>query len=114
MRYRVKTGFAAWLLMRATGLALTLYLALHVWVLSRLAQGPAAFDRLMGTLQAPLFHALEVLLAAGIVFHAANGVRLILIDFGTGSNYQKPLLWLASAATAGGVGLALWRLLGAA
>jgi len=99
MRYRIKTGFAAWLLMRASGLVLTIYLALHVWVLSHLTQGPEAFDQLMRTLEDPLLRPLEIALAAVITFHAANGVRLILVDLAEGARYQRPLFWLAAAAT---------------
>ena len=110
MRYRVKTGFAAWLLMRASGLALTVYLILHVWVLSHLARGPEAFDALIASLTGPLVSALELMLAAALLFHTANGLRLILVDFAEGSLYHRPLFWLTSAATAGGVAAILWRL----
>jgi len=110
MRYRVKTGFAAWLLMRATGLALTAYLVLHVWVLSHLADGPEAFDRLVRWLESPLARLLEVGLAAAVIFHTVNGLRVILIDFAGGARYHRPLFWLASAATAAGLIVFLWRL----
>jgi succinate dehydrogenase / fumarate reductase cytochrome b subunit len=110
MRYRVKAGFAAWLLMRISGVALTLYLVLHVWVLSHLTRGPEAFAALMRGLESPLVRALELGLAAAVIFHAANGLRLILVDFAEGSAYHKPLLWLVWAASLAGVGLLLWRL----
>jgi succinate dehydrogenase / fumarate reductase cytochrome b subunit len=112
MRYRVKPGFAAWVLMRVSGLLLTLYLVLHVWVLSHLSQGPEAFDGLIRRLESPLVRGLEGLLAAALLFHAANGLRLILVDFfAEGALYQRPLFWLASAAAGAGlVGLACWGL----
>ncbi|MFH0809979.1 MAG: succinate dehydrogenase, cytochrome b556 subunit [Pseudomonadota bacterium] len=110
MRYRIKLGFAAWLLMRATGLGLTLYLAAHVCVLSHLARGPEAFDRLVGWLEGPLAHALELLLVAAAVFHAANGLRVMAIDFAAAALYQRPLFWLVSAATVAFVALAMWGL----
>lgn len=111
MRYRVKPGFAAWLLMRASGVGLTVYLVLHVWVLSRLARGPEAWGRLMATLESPAARLLEAALAAGLIFHAVNGVRLLLVDFADGHTYQRRLFWLASAAAAGGAGgLLIWNL----
>jgi succinate dehydrogenase / fumarate reductase cytochrome b subunit len=112
MRYRVKTGFAAWLLMRSTGVALTLYLILHVWVLSHLSRGPAAFEALIRRLESPFFLPLEVGLAAAVLFHAANGLRLLLVDFAEGSRLQRPLFWLASAATAGGLAALVIHLCG--
>ena len=35
---------------------------------------------------------LEALLLAAIAFHAANGTRLILVDFGAGARIHKTLL----------------------
>lgn len=113
MRYRVKTGFAAWLLMRISGVGLTLYLALHVWVLSHLSRGPGAFDALIRGLESPLLLPLEAGLAAAIIFHALNGLRLLLVDFCEGSLYQRPLFWLAAALAVGGAVAALARLAGA-
>lgn len=110
MRYRLKPGFAAWLLMRATGVALSLYLAVHIWVLSHLSRGPEAFDALRQRLEGPLVNGLEVMLAAALILHGANGLRIIVVDFTEGSTYHKPLFWLASAATLGGAGLVVWRL----
>lgn len=110
MRYRVKVGFAAWLLMRISGVALTLYLVLHIWVLSQLARGPEAYDALVRQLEGPVINALELMLAAALVFHAANGLRIILVDFADGSPYHKPLFWLAGVATLGGAALIAWRL----
>ncbi|MBL7191173.1 succinate dehydrogenase, cytochrome b556 subunit, partial [bacterium] len=46
MHYKWKTGMWAWILHRATGIGITIYLAMHVWVVSSL-QNPERFDRVM-------------------------------------------------------------------
>jgi succinate dehydrogenase / fumarate reductase cytochrome b subunit len=93
MIYRWRTGAIAWLFHRVSGLALTLYLALHVWVTHHVVQGPESFNRIMGLLSSPPFKIVELALLAAIVYHAFNGIRILVIDFTQGSKYHKPLFW---------------------
>ncbi|MBI4495383.1 MAG: succinate dehydrogenase, cytochrome b556 subunit [Deltaproteobacteria bacterium] len=95
MRYRWQQGFWAFLLMRISGVAITLYLILHIHVLSSLQDGPKAFDELMATVQSPLFKFLELALLGGVIYHALNGVRIIWVDFGSGALTQKAWFWAA-------------------
>ncbi len=67
---------------RLSGIGLVLYLPLHVWVTSRRLQGPEVWERTMVTLSHPVFVAGELLLLAAFVFHALNGLRLILGHLG--------------------------------
>jgi succinate dehydrogenase / fumarate reductase cytochrome b subunit len=76
---------------RLSGLALIFYLALHIWVINTLTEGPEKFDSVMGFLGSPLFKLLEVALWAAILFHAFNGVRIVMIDFSKGSLIHKKL-----------------------
>ena len=80
MRYRVKTGMAAWLLHRITGLGLVVYLVLHINVTSSL-NDPAYFNQVMGFLGSPLFRFLEVGLLGCVIYHAINGIRIVWVDF---------------------------------
>ena len=93
MRYRWPLGFWSFLLMRISAIAITIYLLLHIIVLSYLLKGPAAFDQMMKTVQAPLFKVFELALLGGVLFHAFNGIRILWIDFASGAQYQKPLFW---------------------
>jgi len=79
--------------MRISGVALTLYLILHIYVLHHLLDGPAAFDELMQTIQSPLFKVLEVALLGAVLYHALNGVRILWIDFGSGAKNHQPWFW---------------------
>jgi succinate dehydrogenase / fumarate reductase cytochrome b subunit len=87
-------GSWAWIIHRLSGLLLTFYLTLHLWVVNTLTQGPDTFNRVMNFLSSPLFKYLEVGLWAVILFHAFNGVRIIIVDFFKGSLLQKKLFFL--------------------
>ena len=86
-------GSWAWIIHRLSGLLLTFYLTLHLWVVNTLTQGPDTFNRVMNFLSSPLFKYLEVGLWAVILFHAFNGVRIIIVDFFKGSLLQKKLFF---------------------
>lgn len=71
------------ILHRVTGLALLAYLLIHIGaVSSAMLAGPGAFDRLIVLLSGRGFFALELLLFACLLFHGANGLRLILAERG--------------------------------
>ena len=70
----------AWVLHRLTGLALVAFLLLHLYTLSSVRGGEAAFDRTMMALQQPLPKIGELMLLWAILFHGLNGLRLILIN----------------------------------
>jgi len=92
-RYGLNTGLFAWILHRLTGLALVLYLLLHLTVLSSLAKGPQSFDNLMAKMNILIFKILEVGLFGVFLYHGLNGIRVIMSDFGMESKYQKALFW---------------------
>ena len=72
-------GFA-WVLHRLTGLALVAFLLVHLYTLSSVQGGEAAFDQAMKALERPLPKMGELLLLWAILFHGLNGLRLILIN----------------------------------
>jgi succinate dehydrogenase / fumarate reductase cytochrome b subunit len=90
---------------RVTGLALVVYLGLHLALLSLLRSGPQGWDAFVQLAGSPLFLALDAMLFAAITFHAFNGLRLTLLGMGWGIHRQRQLLWacaaLAAACTAG-------------
>jgi succinate dehydrogenase / fumarate reductase, cytochrome b subunit len=92
------------ILNRVTALGLTLYLFLHLAVLSQLASGPEGYDTFVKTMHNPLFTFMEVLVVAAGLGHGLNGVRIFLNSLGIGVRYQK-LLLLGVLALAGAVTL---------
>ncbi len=96
-------GWWAWLLQRVTGVALVGYLFLHIGVISTAIAGESTFDDTMVFLQTPVFVVLDLLLLAAVVYHAANGVRVILLDLGIGIRAQATAWWTVVALTTGTV-----------
>ena len=83
------TGMWAWLLQRITGVALVLYLLVHIVVISSARGGEKNFDNLLGLLQTPLFVVLDLALLAAILYHGLNGIRVVLFDLGIGVRSQR-------------------------
>lgn len=71
-----------YLLHRLSGLALLLFLVLHVFVTSARVFGEETWQQLMSFTHSPVLKFLEYLVFVAFVFHATNGVRLILIELG--------------------------------
>lgn len=92
MRYRWKPGMWAHVMHRLSGLALSLYLLIHVIVTRGLISGPDGFEKSMKILENPAFRLLEIGLLGVVVYHALNGMRILIFDFfDVPSAYQKPI-----------------------
>ncbi len=94
LSYYKFTGSWAWILHRLSGLALIFYLSAHIWVISTISKGPEGFNRVMGVLASPLFKLLEIGLWGVILFHAFNGIRVVIVDFWKGSLNHKKLFYI--------------------
>ena len=89
------TGMWAWLLFRISGLVLVFYLGAHIIVIST-----GQFDKLnelMKTFDNPILVLMDLALVVAVLYHALNGVRIILMDFGIGVRRHKILFWGAMA-----------------
>lgn len=93
LNYYKFTGSWAWILHRLSGLALIFYLTLHIWVINSLTKGPESFNEVMGFLGSPLFKILEIGLWGVILYHAFNGIRVVVVDFWKGSLFHKKLFY---------------------
>ncbi len=97
-RYRIRTGMFAWMAHRLSGVALVVYLVLHIWGLRALTDR-AAYNDLIAKYHAPIFKVGEFLLLAAVAYHAMNGLRIVLMDFLGWHPNQKKLFWTLSAVT---------------
>ena len=95
-RYRIRSGMFGWMLHRLTGLALVGYLVIHVWGLKSMTD-PDAYNALITGYHAPVFKLGEFFLLCAVVYHAINGLRIVLIDFLGWSRHQKRLYWTLGA-----------------
>lgn len=98
-RYKVRVGMFAWMLHRLTGVALVGYLVVHVWGLKAITN-PDAYNALITSYHAPIFKVGEFLLLGAVVYHALNGMRIVLIDFMGWSPNQQKLFWSLGAIAA--------------
>jgi succinate dehydrogenase / fumarate reductase cytochrome b subunit len=96
--YRGKVGMWSWVLHRITGVAIFFFLLVHVLDTSLVRLSPEAYNAVVSTYKTPLVGLGELGLVAAILFHALNGVRVILIDFWRkGVKYQNVMFWIVVA-----------------
>ena len=88
-----KTGSWAFALNRLTGIGLSLYLFIHLIVLTTLLQGEQAWNDFVAIAKTPPFLMLDVLLIIGLLFHGLNGLRLALVGSGIAAGNQRSLFW---------------------
>lgn len=67
---------------RLSGLGLIAYMLLHILETANRMRGEEAWKGLMGLFASTPFKVIEYLLFAAAVFHAMNGVRLLLTELG--------------------------------
>ncbi|AAT88445.1 succinate dehydrogenase [Leifsonia xyli subsp. xyli] len=88
----------SWVLHRITGVAIFFFLLVHILDTSLIRVSPEAYNAVIGTYKNPIMGLGEIALVAAIVFHALNGLRIILIDFWSkGVTYQKAMFWTVIA-----------------
>ncbi len=98
----MKTGMWAWVGHRLTGVALVAYVFLHLSFISTasMGDGEASFDSLMATTSQPLFVFMDFLLVILVIYHAMNGLRVVLFDLGLGIRRQKIVFWITMVVAA--------------
>ena len=84
----------AFALNRLTAVGLTIYLFLHLAVLSLLVRGPESWDSFVALAKHPLFLLLDVVLLFGVVYHMANGIRVALVGMGIGHPRHKTMFYV--------------------
>lgn len=77
----VQTGMWAWVLQRLTGVVLLVGVGMHFY--SRAVRVYVPHWMLIS----------DSLMIIGVVFHALNGVRTMIIDFGPGARMERWLFW---------------------
>ncbi|MDO5634039.1 MAG: succinate dehydrogenase, cytochrome b556 subunit [Micrococcus sp.] len=101
--YRGYGGMWSWVGHRITGVVIFFYLLVHVADTALVRVSPEAYDAVIGMYHTWYFALGEAGLVAAILFHALNGLRIILVDFWKGgTKHQTTLLWVV---------LGLWAVL---
>ena len=80
----------SWLLHRITGLAILLFLLVHIVDISLLGFGPTVYNEGITFFAIGIVRVISLALIAAVLYHAFNGVRIIIIDFWPkGVRYQR-------------------------
>lgn len=99
LRYRGLWGHWSWISHRLSGLAILLFLIIHVWDTANATFWPEAYSYTVEVFKWLPFSLGEIGLMGAVLFHAYNGIRISLLDF-------KPEWWLYQRQSA----LAVWIL----
>ncbi|NDK89897.1 succinate dehydrogenase, cytochrome b556 subunit [Gordonia desulfuricans] len=93
--YRGDPGMWSWVLHRITGVTIFFFLFVHVLDTAVIRVDPNKYTEVIETYKTPLIGLMEIALVAAVLYHAFNGVRIILVDFWSkGAKYQRVLLWV--------------------
>ena len=100
----------AFVVHRVSGLALALFLPVHLYVLSLALEGAAALDDFLRWTDMPLVKVAESVLVLLLAAHMAGGLRLLAVEFLPWRDWQKTLIVVVGAVA---VAAGLLFLLGA-
>jgi len=91
--YRGREGQIAWMLHRVTGVGVFVFLALHILNIFLMAFPSNVFNSVAALYHNVLFELATIFgLYLGVLYHALNGIRVMIVDFWPGAGkYQVPL-----------------------
>ncbi|MGQ0838333.1 succinate dehydrogenase, cytochrome b556 subunit [Actinokineospora sp.] len=92
--YRGDPGMWSWVAHRITGVLTFFFLFAHVLDTALVRVSPSAYDEIIETYKSPIVNVIEVGLVGAVLYHALNGIRVMLVDFwAKGPRFQKQMLW---------------------
>jgi succinate dehydrogenase / fumarate reductase cytochrome b subunit len=93
--YRGREGMWSWVAHRVTGVLVFFFLFAHVLDTALVRVSPNDYDNVVDTYKHPLITLMEVGLVAAVLFHALNGIRVMLVDFWEkGVRLQRQMLYV--------------------
>ncbi len=106
-RARNHPAYWAFIVHRASGVLLSLFLPLHFLALGQALQGAARLDALLRWTEQPLVKVGETVLVMLLAAHLADGLRLLALEFLAWRDWHKSLLAAAAGVTLAAVMLFL-------
>ncbi len=98
---RYRTGMWSHVLHRVSGVAIVVFLLMHIFEVTSVVRGGGeGFELTMSALATKPFVIGEFMLFLAITFHSINGIRLLAHDLGWGVRKQKTLFWAAFVISA--------------
>jgi len=104
-------GMWPWLGQRVTAVLVLVTIAVHLILTHYIAIGELSFADIGRRLGATAVLVNDVVLLVAVVYHALNGVRMVVLDYGLSGAAARRVfgvaLWIVGAAT---VGYGIWAL----
>jgi succinate dehydrogenase cytochrome b556 subunit len=94
-----KGGMWAWLFQRVTAVLLIIGFASHLISTHIMAIGELSYDNIAHRLASTFFVVMDVMLLAAVLYHALNGLRMVVLDYWFTEKGQRTaltfVLWVA-------------------
>jgi succinate dehydrogenase / fumarate reductase cytochrome b subunit len=94
-RYRGGEGMLAWAFHRISGIGIWAFILLHVLDIWLASANPPLYDELLAFYASAAGRLLETVLGAAVLYHALNGLRIIVMDFWPSLTRLHRQLWYA-------------------
>ena len=102
--YRGQSGMWSWIFHRVTGVAILLFLLIHIVDITILGFGRDVYNHALTIFSTPAIRIFSLALIASVIYHSFNGVRITLIDFWpNGAKYQSQMWAVVMVVTILGV-----------
>ena len=88
-------GMLSFWIHRVTGVAVTIFLFLHIFTLSSVFRGKDAYDYAISKFDTKFGYILQYALLLAVAIHLLNGIRITVADFWGLTRVQKKLLWIS-------------------
>ena len=88
-------GMLSFWIHRVTGVAVTIFLFLHIFTLSSVFRGKDAYDYAISKFDTKSGYIFQYILLLAVAVHLLNGIRITVADFWGLTRFQKKLLWLS-------------------
>ena len=96
LQYRGGEGMLAWAFHRISGVAIWAFVLLHVLDIWLVGANRGLYDEVLKFYASPVGRVGETLLGAALLYHALNGLRIIVMDFWPSTTVFHKQLWYAS------------------
>ena len=98
LSYKGREGMWTWILHRLTGLGILFFLVIHVVDTALVIYWPNLYDHALDIYRHPLFRFGELGIVFAVLFHALNGLRIIVQDFWPyAMQRQREMAWGVAA-----------------
>ena len=107
--YKGREGQWSWIAHRVTGVAILAFLFVHIVDTALVAWGPSAYNKVVAVYHHPIIQIMELGLVGAVIYHALNGIRIMIIDFWPrASVYHARLFWATATLFAAAMAPITW------